>query len=359
MLQQLLTIARNTFKESIRQPIFVVLILVGIVAHLLALRLAANTMDDDNKMLIDMGLSVVFLAGLFLAAFTATSVIWSEIQNRTALTVVSKPVSRPAFILGKFFGVAGAITLACYVLSLFYILMLRHEVQQTASDHVDWPVVVFGMLAVLGSLALAAWGNYMYSWPFTSTFCLALAVSSTLATALILVVGKGWEIQSPLAEFAKNDGRLVQVIVGLVLIFEAVMLLTAVAVAVSTRLGQIMTLLVTGAVFLLGLTSNSLSQWTNEQIGLTPVQAASLGPFESFATIAGAQVPFWSMVAYMLAKLLYLVLPNLQFLWPADAITQGNPLTAGHVATVTLYSALYLSGVLCLAVVLFQKREVG
>lgn len=359
MLQQLLTIARNTFRESIRQPIFVVLILVGIVAHLLALQLAANTMDDDNKMLTDMGLSVVFLAGLFMAAFTATSVIYSEIQNRTALTVVSKPVGRPAFIVGKFLGVAGAIALSYFILSLCFVLVLRHEVQQTASDHVDWPVVIFGLLALVGSLTLAAWGNYMYAWPFTSTFCLALAVAATVATALVLVVSKEWTLQSPVTEFAKNGGRLLQVLVGLVLVFEAVMLLTAVAVAASTRLGQIMTLLVTLAVFLLGLTSNSLSQWTNEQVGLTPVQAAGLGPFESFRTIAGAEVSFGSMLAYMAAKIMYLVLPNLQFLWPADAITQGNPLTLGHIATVTLYSGFYLLGMLCLAVILFQKREVG
>ena len=67
MFQQLLTIGRNTFIESIRQPIFTVLTIVGILALVLNLAAAANTLDDDNKLLIDMGLSTLFIVGLFLA----------------------------------------------------------------------------------------------------------------------------------------------------------------------------------------------------------------------------------------------------------------------------------------------------
>ncbi|MEX0885864.1 MAG: ABC transporter permease subunit, partial [Phycisphaeraceae bacterium] len=117
MLGQLLTIAGNTFTEAIRQPIFTVLVLLGAVALGLNLQLAAYTFEDDTKILIDLGLSTVFLVGLFLAAFTATGVLASEVESKTVLTVVSKPVSRPLFVVGKFLGVAGAIGVALYVLS--------------------------------------------------------------------------------------------------------------------------------------------------------------------------------------------------------------------------------------------------
>ena len=109
MFQQLLTLSRNTFIESIRQPIYVVLIFVGSIGLWLNTHLAAYTFGNDNKMMIDLGLSTLFLIGLALAAFSATGVLSAEIENRTVLTVVSKPVGRPLFVVGKYLGVAAAI----------------------------------------------------------------------------------------------------------------------------------------------------------------------------------------------------------------------------------------------------------
>ena len=63
--------------------------------------LAGFTMEDDQRMMIDLGLSTILLCGTLLAAFIATNVLNREIQNRTVLTVISKPVSRPVFVLGK------------------------------------------------------------------------------------------------------------------------------------------------------------------------------------------------------------------------------------------------------------------
>lgn len=366
MFQQILTIARNTFTESIRQPIFVVLILVGALALVLNPSLAAYSMETgggDNKMLVDLGLSTIFLAGLLLAAFTATGVVSSEVENRTVLTVVSKPVPRPAFVIGKYAGVATAISLAVYVLSIVFIFTIRHRVMSTASDQFDMPVIVFGLLAAAVALALAAWGNYFYRWVFTSTFVLTFAITATVALALVLVVGKQWVIQSPLTDFVANDGELTQILVGLVMVFEAVLILTAVAIAASTRLGQVMTLLVCIGVFLVGLVSNSLSQLVDRRIGIPE----GMGLLPGIQMIFTAPEPFHLKIVYLLTKVGYVLFPNLQFLWPADPITQGNSLihnindefSLTHVASLTAYAVLYIGVVLCVATSLFQTREVG
>ena len=359
MFDQLYTIARNTFIEAVRQPIFVVLIGVGILLTLLNPQLAAYTLDDDNKLLIDLGLSTIFLICLMLAAFTATGVLAHEIERKTVLTVVSKPVSRPTFVIGKFLGVGGALAVAFYILSLALMMSLRHQVQQTAGDHLDQPVVIFSLLALLGAAGAATLGNYLYRWVFTSTLTVGLVVGGTLAMVLVLLINKAWAFQSPLTELLQNEGERLQILVGLILIFEAVLLLAAVAIAASTRLGQIMTLVICVGIFFLGLISNSLSQWTNQKLGLTSAQAANLGAFESFGTLWAADLSLSTRVSLAFAKLLYLALPNLQFLWPADAITQGNPFTLGHIATVSVYALFYGSAVLALAIILFQKREVG
>ena len=245
MFDQLLTITRNTFVESIRQPIFVLLLLVGAFALVLGTSLAAYTLSDDNRMLVDMGLSTLLLMGVLLAAFTATGVISKELDNKTVLTVVSKPVSRPVFVIGKYLGVAGAIALGFWVLTLVFLLTERHQVMQTARDPFDWPAILFGLLAVFIALGVSTLGNYLYRWPFTSTFVIGVSLGITLAYGLVLVVGKGFVFQSPATDFEP------QLLLAILLVFEAVLILTAVAVAASTRVGQIMTLvLCLGTMFL-------------------------------------------------------------------------------------------------------------
>lgn len=367
MLQQILTIARNTFTESIRQPIFVVLILVGALAMVLNPSLAAYSMETgggDNKMLVDLGLSTIFVCSLFLAAFTAAGVLSSEVENRTVLTVVSKPVARPIFVIGKYVGAAAAIALAFYILAVIFVFTVRHRVMSTASDHFDGPVITFGLLAFLFALAFAAWGNYLYRWVFTSTFVGSLGVTITLALGLVLVVGKEWVLQSPLADFEARNHELIQICVGLVFVLEAVMVLTAVAIAASTRLGQLMTLLVVLAVFICGLLADPISQVIDRQLSLP----SGLTVWESFgALFASSEAGFLVKAVYALVKFGALLVPNLQFLWPADAITQGNSLIHNdlgqfsllYLGSVSTYAVLYTTVVICLAVSLFQTREVG
>jgi len=358
MWQQLLTIARNTFTESIRQPIFTVLVSLGGLVLAMMPMLAAYSLesgDGDNKMLIDLAMSTIFLTGLLLAAFTASGVLSEEVENKTVLTVVSKPVPRPVFVAGKFLGVAGAIAIAYWTLSLIFVLTFRHGVMQTARHEFDQPVLLFGLLGAAIAVGIAGFGNYFYRKVFNSTFILSLAVAETIAVGLVLMLSKDWALQSPLHEFTKDAGMLGQISLGLVMVFEAVMLLTAVAITCSTRLGQVMTLVVCTGLFLLGVVSNSFSQLISNQLSLP----RSLGIWESFAAIFQAEVHFAMKLLFMVAHALYLAVPNLQFLWPADAITQGHEINVTHVVTLTGYAMCYLIAILSLAVILFQRREVG
>ncbi len=366
MLRQTLTIARNTFTESIRQPVYTVVLLVAVGGLALNPSLSAYSMetgDGDKKLLVDMGLSVVFLAGMLLSAFTATGVLSHEIEQKTVLTVVSKPVSRPLFVLGKFLGVAAAIALAYWVLSLLFLGTHRHGVMSTTRDHFDGPVIVLNLLAALVALAVGAGGNYLYNWVFTSTFVKTLAATMTVAFFGILLLGKGWVLQSPFTDLLGHGGELVEVVVGLIMIFQAVLILTALAVAVSTRLGQVMTLMICIGTFMLGAVTSSLSGKVNERLNLPH----DLDVFTSLGAVLGADSSVAQKIADLGSKAIYLVVPNLQFLWPADAITQGHSLLFLDDGTfsllamgqVSLYAALYTAALLALAVLLFQRREVG
>lgn len=318
---QIYTIGSNTFTEAVRQPIFVVMLLLGVGMIALTPAFSTFTLDDDNKLLIDLGTSTIFVAGLFLAAFTATGVVSEEIERRTVLTVVSKPISRPAFVIGKFLGVLGAVGVAHWIWSLTFLLAVRHRVIMRATDVVDEPVLVFGLGALLLSLGASVALNYFRGRVFGASMTAWLGVSLLVACALAFTFDKNWQPKSPLEDL---DAQLS---IALVLLLQAEAILCAIAVAASTRLGQTLTLATCGGFFLLGLTSD---YW--------------FGRFSAES---------W------LASLAYAAVPNLQFHWLADALTQDHPVDGTYVIQVSAYSTAYVAAVLAIGTGLFQTREVG
>jgi ABC-2 type transport system permease protein len=280
MLSQILTIARNTFIEAVRQPIVVVLVVLCGVFQWFNTWTAGYSMGEstsgevsaDNKLMLDIGLATVFGCGTLLAAFVATSVISREIEARTILTVVSKPVSRPTVVIGKFLGVAGCIVLATLVMFIFLLFGVRHEVMSTAADTLDGPVILFAFGGFFLSLVLGALANYLYGWSFPQTVILTLAPIQFLGYLGILVIGKDWGFQ-PITTDIKP-----QVLTGCAALLIAIMVLTAVAVTASTRLGQVMTIVACAAVFVGGLLSNHVlgsRAFQNEPLGIIETASAA------------------------------------------------------------------------------------
>jgi ABC-type transport system involved in multi-copper enzyme maturation permease subunit len=337
MLTQLLAIIRNTFVESVRQPIMAVLVILGCLALPLVTAGAGNTIEDDNHLFIQIAMSTLLIIGVFMAGFTATGVLTLELENKTVLTVVSKPVTRPLFILGKYLGVALAVSLGMWSLFMVTVLCTRHGVLQTAAQEIDWPVMVFGLaaffLAVFGSLLL----NYLYRWPWVSTFIYFFAAMITLAGALILVVSKSWTIQPVMSEFHAVEGRMPIVVTAMLLLHETLLILCAAAIMLSTRLGQVLTIGGTAA-FAAAMT---YVQPIKDQID---------------ASQSGGLVPaVWRIFIHLLDHLI----PNLSFLWVVDELTSGYSVNSTYVASVSAYSLLFIIALLAGATALFQGRDVG
>ncbi len=325
MFQRFYAVAFNTFIETIRQPIFGVILLTTTVLMILNVALAGFTLEDDNKLLLDLGLSTLLLSGLFLSAFSAAGVLSREIENKTVLTVISKPVSRPLFLLGKFTGLLAGLFIAFYLSTLVFMMTIRHGVLQNSSDPWDQPVLAFGFGSVLIALGLAAAANYFYGRDFPTTM---LALVTPLLTAAVILIGKfkqDWEV-IPFGDYYVGG----QTIIAAYLVWLIVIITAAVALAASTRLGQLMTLVICTGVLCLGIISdNAIGQY----------QDAS-------AFAAGA----------------YRIMPNIGPFWVIDALQSGSVKTAipfSYVGLATGYAALVTTGILSLAVLLFQRREVG
>ena len=322
MFSRLYHIGANTFLETVRQPIYGVVLFATALMMILNIALAGFTLEDDDKLLLDLGLSTLLLSGLFLSVFSATGVLTREIENKTVLTVLSKPVSRPVLIAGKYGGVLAALVVALYVCFLVFLMTLRHKVLQRSTDPWDQPVLVFGFGSLALTLGIAAFCNYFYGSEFAST-SLALAVPLlTLAVLLMGVWDKTWNLQ-PFGAGIFNR----EIFCAAFLVVLAVMVLAAVALAASTRLTQVMTLLVCVLVTGLGLISDFV---LGQHIEQSP-----------------------------LAWTLYHVLPNLGFYWITDAINSGTPVPGRYIAMTAGYTVLLVTAILMIGVALFQRREVG
>jgi hypothetical protein len=259
---------------------------------------------------------------LFLAAFSSAGILSREIENKTVLTVISKPVSRPLFLTAKFSGLVGALAVAFYLTGIVFLLTMRHKVLERSSQHLDMPVIIFGCTAFLAAILLAAFCNYLYDMQFASTAIgLALALM-TVALAMVAWIDNEWKFQSFGQDFI--DGQLIG---AAVLVFAMILILTAVAVAASTRFGQVMTLTICLAVLLIGLVSDAMfGQYRDHNI--------------------------WARIAYWVS-------PNLAFLWVTDALTRDTRITLYYVSMTFGYALLIAGAWLCMGIAMFQKREVG
>lgn len=343
ILEQLLAIARNTFLESIRQPIVLIVCIAATILVVLSNPFSAWTMTDDQRMFVDIGLSTVFLATAVLASFIATTVLAREIDNRTVLTVVSKPVPRPVFIVGKFLGVSASMLVAFLYLGLVFMLVEMHGTLQTARDPLHMTVILTGLGAMAASIGSAAFLNYFFGKSFVA-WSLGLGVPM-LGFAYFLSL------------FRNNEGEWVsigtqfepEIWKAMFLLALATLVLNALAITASTRLGQVLTLTVVVGVFVLGL----LSDW---MLGRALADHAALVAkvAEGKATITGGDQASSAFFQFCRAAL-----PNFQLFWLSDALTQKKAIPGEYIAFAVPYALAVVTGLLALATALFQRREVG
>lgn len=381
MFGLLFTIARNTFRESVRQP--VVLIINGVAVFLLILAnpLSAYTLEDDQRMLLDIGLATIFAAGSILAAFVASDAISREIDDKTVLTVVSKPVPRPVLVVGKFLGILGVLLMSVVLQGFVFMLAEYHTVLQTVRDPIHLPVLFLGGGAIVVGLAVATWMNYFYGRNFPASAMLAIAPLLGIAWALALNFGPDFS-RRPFTE-----GFRVELWLAVGLVALAIVVLTAIAVAASTRTRQAATLTITIGLFLGGLLSdhflgrpmNAIEDRWRER-AMARGEAEEVPIFRSFiqsdgSTITsqveerviqlkeGNQLSDFAVgqegLKHQSLRTVRAIVPNFQVLWLADALTQDRKIPRDYAARATAYAACLTIGILGLAVALFDRREVG
>ncbi len=103
-MKKILAIARNTFREAVRNKILYSLLFFAIIIIVSALALGNLSLHEEVRMTRDIGLAGVDLFGVLIAVFVGVNLLYKELELKTVYTILPKPLHRWQFVLGKWLG---------------------------------------------------------------------------------------------------------------------------------------------------------------------------------------------------------------------------------------------------------------
>lgn len=265
-------IAVATAKEAIAQPLYILVTLGAAFALVAFIYIPYNTFGEDVKMLKDSGLTTIMVLAILVGLWTASVSVADEIEGKTAVTLLSKPISRRQFVIGKFLGIV-------------------------------WPL--FLMFVVLGTILLI--------------------------TVSYKVVYDSRETSNPEPNWQQCDAEMIGTVPGLALAFMETVVLTAISVAISTRLPMLPNLIICGAIYVLG----------------------HLGPL--IVQSSAGQLEFVAFVGRLIA----VVLPVLDHFNIQAAVAGGVDVPMNYLGWALLYCVLYSTAAMLLALILFEDRDLA
>ncbi len=171
-------VARSTAKEAIAQPLFGLTMAIGVFALILFTFLPYNTFGEDIKMVKDTGLTLMTVLSILLASWTASVSINDELEGRTALTLLSKPLTRRQFIIGKFLGILFPVAVLLIVLGTVFFSTLSYKVAYDARETGQAEVTVEQCQKPIAEIAPAMALTFMETMIFTS---ISVAIATRLA----------------------------------------------------------------------------------------------------------------------------------------------------------------------------------
>lgn len=102
--QRVAAIARNTFREALRDRVLYNLVLFVLLLTVGAIFLGELSAGQEARIIVNMGLSAMLLFGVFISIFVGVGLVYKEIERRTVYAMFSKPVGRGEFLVGKYLG---------------------------------------------------------------------------------------------------------------------------------------------------------------------------------------------------------------------------------------------------------------
>lgn len=308
-------IALNTFRESVREPVYFLMLLcaIGLILHYPSM--ALFVFSDQLKLVVDSSMATSLLFSLFAAVLCASHTVAREMRNGTVLLLLSKPVFRWSFVLGKIAGIGGAVVLFTVLCTLSSFVSVYIATDQF---RMDMGVYFWGIGAVVAACVYGMLRNYFSGAAFPAAALFGMCIVIPLLVAGCFLLRDHPELSLRSLGYA------------LLLINFAALAMGTLAVVFATRLDVVANLVVCTSIFFVGMVSNYL-----------------------FAR------DFGSEILNFIGKTLYAVFPNWQYFWLADAIAVGRPVPFSYVISAGIYMCIYVAVCAMWAVALFQNKEVA
>jgi ABC-type transport system involved in multi-copper enzyme maturation permease subunit len=123
-MKQIGAIAVNTFRETIRDRVLAIIVVFALVMIAGSFWLGSISLGEEGRMMKDFGLVAVTAFGLIVAVFVAAGLVHKEVEKRTVYVLFSKPVSRAAFIVGKFLGLCATMLIVMAGMAAFLFALV-------------------------------------------------------------------------------------------------------------------------------------------------------------------------------------------------------------------------------------------
>lgn len=303
-------VALAAYREGWRQPMFWLIIVGAIGLTWASVVIPYFTFGDDYKMMKQIGFDVIMLAAVLFGVLAASISISEEIEGRTAVTLMSKPVNRRQFLIGKFLG----IMMACIAMSLI------------VGWNLNFALRVMPEFDKINEVTDAM--------PIQSAKTFVPNFEAAVPTTPGKTVARGTGLW-----FADSFAHSIGILLG----FGQVMILVSIAAALATRLPFVINLVLCLVIYFLG--------------HLAPVVVRVTEKAKASGDSAGL-----GLVGFM-GQLFDVVLPALEFFNMGPAIIREAPLDMWefglYVLTVFGYAILYTAIALLVGLLLFEDRDLA
>ncbi len=322
-------LAKNTFRECLREPVFFLILLTALFSIGILPALMLFVFNRQLWMVLDNALAITLFSGFIAAALCATHCIRREMTNGAILLLLSKPVPRFTFVLAKVAGICAAIAVYAYICCIATMISGLAAVNSFDFDSV---IMLVFFLLIAGSCVFGALRNYYSHVAFASNTIAALSLSFPIAAAILYYRSTAY---LALVGGASRKGTgmnlfipFTELLPALLLTLFALLLIAVIASALATRFAFLTNLILTLTIFLAGVVSG-------------PYIKATFGS-DSFTGI-----------------LLGAVIPNWQFFWMSDAMSHGEIIPVSYLLLNFLYVLIY--GAVCTlwAGVSFENSELA
>ena len=193
-LSRILVIASNVFKEVIRDRVLYLIAVYAVLLLAITGLLPEVAAGAQDKITLDLGLAGIHLLGLIVTAFVGTSLINKEIEKRTVLVLIAKPVSRLEFIVGKHLGLSAVLAVLMVLLTAIYVTILT--INQIAFV---WQSIFLAVLFTFVEMMLLTAAAMLFG-AFTSSLL------ATLLTIAVYLMGHLSQDILSLGQITENIG---------------------------------------------------------------------------------------------------------------------------------------------------------